>query len=340
MLLIGIPGLELGAADRDAIAHPACSGVILFKRNFASRAQVAALIDAIRDVRPGPFLLAVDQEGGPVQRFQDGFTRLPPLAAIGALWESDRPRALALAEMHAWLMASETRAIGIDLSFAPVVDLARGNRAIGPRAFHADPEATSALSLAYLRGMRMAGMAATIKHFPGHGSVLEDTHFDDAVDPRTLDELRAQDLVPFHDAILAGAEAVMMAHVRYPAVDADPAGYSRRWIVDILRGDLAFRGAVFSDDIGMAAAESAGGIRARIEAHLDAGCDFVLVCQPAQAAEALAAVAHRAPASAATIAALQGLVAQDWDRLVDNPQRDRFIAAVGALDTPPTGTSA
>jgi len=340
MLLIGIPGLELGAADRDAIAHPACSGVILFKRNFASRAQVAALIDAIRDIRPGPFLLAVDQEGGPVQRFQDGFTRLPALSAIGALWESDRQRALRLAEMHAWLMASEMRAIGIDLSFAPVVDLARGNRAIGPRAFHADPEATSALSLAYLRGMRMAGMAATIKHFPGHGSVLEDTHFDDAVDPRTLDELRAQDLVPFHDAILAGAEAVMMAHVRYPAVDADPAGYSRRWIVDILRGDLAFRGAVFSDDIGMAAAESAGGIRARIEAHLDAGCDFVLVCQPAQAAEALAAVAHRAPASAATIAALQGLVAQDWDRLVDNPQRDRFIAAVGALDTPLTGTSA
>jgi len=340
MLLIGIPGLELGAADRDAIAHPACSGVILFKRNFASRAQVAALIDAIRDIRPGPFLLAVDQEGGPVQRFQDGFTRLPALSAIGALWESDRQRALRLAEMHAWLMASEMRAIGIDLSFAPVVDLARGNRAIGPRAFHADPEATSALSLAYLRGMRMAGMAATIKHFPGHGSVLEDTHFDDAVDPRTLDELRAQDLVPFHDAILAGAEAVMMAHVRYPAVDADPAGYSRRWIVDILRGDLAFRGAVFSDDIGMAAAESAGGIRARIEAHLDAGCDFVLVCQPAQAAEALAAVAHRAPASAATIAALQGLVAQDWDRLVDNPQRDRFIAAVGALDTPSTGTSA
>ncbi|MFO0041912.1 MAG: beta-N-acetylhexosaminidase [Pseudomonadota bacterium] len=340
MLLIGIPGLELGAADRDAIAHPACSGVILFKRNFASRAQVAALIDAIRDIRPGPFLLAVDQEGGPVQRFQDGFTRLPALSAIGALWESDRQRALRLAEMHAWRMASEMRAIGIDLSFAPVVDLARGNRAIGPRAFHADPEATSALSLAYLRGMRMAGMAATIKHFPGHGSVLEDTHFDDAVDPRTLDELRAQDLVPFHDAILAGAEAVMMAHVRYPAVDADPAGYSRRWIVDILRGDLAFRGAVFSDDIGMAAAESAGGIRARIEAHLDAGCDVVLVCQPAQAAEALAAVAHRPPASAATIAALQGLVAQDWDRLVDNPQRDRFIAAVGALDTPPTGTSA
>ena len=340
MLLIGIPGLELTAADRDAVAHPACSGVILFKRNFASRAQVTALIDAIREIRPGPFLLAVDQEGGPVQRFQDGFTRLPPLAAIGALWESDRSRALELAERHAWLMASEMRAIGIDLSFAPVVDLARGNRAIGPRAFHADPEATSALSLAYLRGMRMAGMAATIKHFPGHGSVPEDTHFDDAVDVRTLDELRAQDLLPFRDAIAAGAEAVMMAHVRYPAVDADPAGYSRRWIVDILRGELGFRGAVFSDDIGMAAAESAGGIRARIEAHLDAGCDVVLVCQPAQAAEALAAIAHRPAAPEATVAALQGLVAQDWERLVDNPQREQFIASVTALNESPNGIPA
>jgi beta-N-acetylhexosaminidase len=340
MLLIGIPGLELGAADREAIAHPACSGVILFRRNFASRAQVAALIEAIREIRPGPFLLAVDQEGGPVQRFQDGFTRLPPLSAIGARWAHDPKGALDLAEMHAWLMASEMRAIGIDLSFAPVVDLARGNRAIGPRAFHADPEATSALSLAYLRGMRMAGMAATIKHFPGHGSVLEDTHFDDAVDPRSLDELRAQDLLPFRDAIAAGAEAVMMAHVRYPAVDPDPAGYSRRWIVDILRGELGFRGAVFSDDIGMAAAESAGGIRARIEAHLDAGCDFVLVCQPAQAAEALAAIAHRPAAPQVIVAALQGLVAQDWDRLVDNPQREQFVASVTALNASPNGIPA
>lgn len=341
MLLIGIPGLDLSDADRAAIRHPACSGVILFKRNFASRDQVAALVESIRDLRQAPFLVAVDQEGGPVQRFREGFTRLPPLAAIGARWEDDPRAALDLAEMHAWVMASEMRAIGIDLSFAPVVDLARGNRAIGPRAFHPDPEATSALSLAYVRGMRLAGMAATIKHFPGHGSVLEDTHFDDAVDPRTLDELRAQDLVPFHDAIAAGAEAVMMAHVRYPAVDVDPAGYSRRWIVDILRGELGFRGAVFSDDIGMAAAESAGGIRARIDAHLDAGCDFVLVCQPAQAAEALAAVAHRAPGSAASrVVALEGLVAQDWERLLDNPQRDRFVTAITALNDLTAGTPA
>jgi beta-N-acetylhexosaminidase len=340
MLLIGIPGLELTDADRASIGHPACSGVILFKRNFASRDQVCALVESIRDVRQDPFLVAVDQEGGPVQRFRDGFTCLPPLSAIGARWEDDPRGALDLAEMHAWVMASEMRAIGVDLSFAPVVDLARGNRAIGPRAFHFDPEATSALSLAYVRGMRMAGMAATIKHFPGHGSVLEDTHFDDAVDPRPLDVLRAEDLVPFHDAILAGAEAVMMAHVRYPAVDADPAGYSRRWIVDILRGELGFRGAVFSDDIGMAAAESAGGIRARIEAHLDAGCDFVLVCQPAQAAEALAAVADRAPGAAGRVVALEGLISPDWDHLVDNPQRNRFIAAVTALNDETAGTPA
>jgi beta-N-acetylhexosaminidase len=340
MLLIGIAGTTLDPAAIAAITHPACSGVILFKRNFFSREQIAGLIDAIRELRPDPFLLAVDQEGGPVQRFREGFTRLPPLAAIGQLHDRDPAAALALSEMHAWLMAAEMRAIGIDLSFAPVVDLARGNRAIGPRAFHADPEVASALSLAYLRGMRLAGMAATVKHFPGHGSVIEDTHFDDAVDPRPLAAIEAEDLLPFRDAIVAGAEAVMMAHVRYPAVDPDPAGYSRRWIAEILRGQLGFRGAVFSDDIGMAAAESAGGIKARIDAHLDAGCDYVLVCQPAQAAEALAAVAGRAPCPAQRTAALAGLVPQTWDRLAANPQRDRFIAALSALNDESTESTA
>ncbi len=332
MLLIGISGTSLDAADRAAIANHACSGVILFKRNFVSRAQIVELIEEIRAIRPGAFLLAVDQEGGPVQRFREDFTDLPPLAAIGGHYAADPHDALALAEMHGWIMASEMRAIDIDLSFAPVVDLARGNRAIGLRAFDPDPEVVSALSLAYLRGMRMAGMAATIKHFPGHGSVPEDTHFDDAVDARPLATIMAEDVLPFRDAIAAGAEAVMMAHVRYPAVDPDPAGYSKRWIGDILRGDMRFGGAVFSDDIGMAAAESAGGIKGRISAHLDAGCDFVLVCQPAQVAEALAAVAYRKPVRDERIAGLMGLVPQTWERLVGNPQRRRFVARVCALN--------
>ncbi|HWU51262.1 MAG TPA: beta-N-acetylhexosaminidase, partial [Tahibacter sp.] len=273
MLVIGIAGKELAAAERDWIAAPEVSGVILFSRNFASREQVTALIADIRRLRGEDFLLCVDQEGGPVQRFREGFTRLPALARLGEIYDADPARAIALAEEHAWVMASEMRALDIDLSFAPVVDLKRGNRAIGERAFHADVNVVSELGQAYLRGMRLGGMAATLKHFPGHGSVLEDTHFDAATDPRSLDELRATDLVAFADGIAAGAEAVMLAHVTYPAVDLLPAGYSRVWIEDVLRGDMGFRGVVFSDDIGMAAAESAGGVAARIAAHLTAGCD-------------------------------------------------------------------
>ncbi|MEO7431712.1 MAG: beta-N-acetylhexosaminidase, partial [Dokdonella sp.] len=230
MLIIGIPGKILGDAEQAWLAAPQVSGVILFSRNFEDRDQVTALIDDIRLARPDPFLVCVDQEGGPVQRFRTGFTRLPALSRLGALYAVDRDAAIRRTEEHAWVMASEMRAIGIDLSFAPVVDLARGNRAIGERAFDADPNVCSELAQAYLRGMRLAGMAATIKHFPGHGSVAEDTHFDPAIDPRSLDELRSTDLVPFADAIASGAEAVMMAHVTYPDVDSRPAGYSRIWV--------------------------------------------------------------------------------------------------------------
>lgn len=333
MLIIGISGKELTAIEREHIAAPEVSGVILFSRNYASRDQVTALIDDIRTLRPDPFLLCVDQEGGPVQRFREGVTRLPALSKLGVIYDEDPQRAIALAEEHAWVMASEMRALDVDISFAPVVDLARGNRAIGVRALHADPSVVSILGLAYLRGMRLGGMAATIKHFPGHGSVLEDTHFDNAADPRTLDELRETDLVPFADAIAAGAEAVMLAHVAYPAVDAAPAGYSRVWIEDVLRGEFGFRGVVFSDDIGMAAAESAGGVAARIDAHLAAGCDLVLACSPALAADAIAAVRGRPSCSPDKLVALRGMVASTWESLVDNPQRSRFLARLAALDS-------
>ena len=332
MLIIGIPGKTLTDADRRQLAAPQVSGVILFSRNFDSRDQVTALIDDIRVARPEPFLVCVDQEGGPVQRFRDGFTRLPALARIGELYERDVQAAIRAAEEHAWVMASEMRAVGVDISFAPVVDLARGNRAVGERAFHADPEVTSKLSQAYLRGMRLAGMAATIKHFPGHGTVAEDTHLDAAVDPRPLEELLANDLVPFADAIASGAEAVMMAHVTYPAVDALAAGYSHRWIEDVLRGELGFRGVVIGDDIGMAAAEQVGGIGARIGAHLLAGCDLLLACSPAIVDDAIAASAHAPPCDDERLATLQGEVAQTWDALTTNPQRDVFIARLAAID--------
>jgi beta-N-acetylhexosaminidase len=293
MLVIGIAGKELSAEERDWLQHPACAGVILFTRNFASREQVGELAAAIRAAAPRPQLLCVDQEGGPVQRFRDGFFRLPPLVRFGERHARDPDGALALAREHAWLMASEIRATGIDLSFAPVVDLGRGNRAIGNRAFHAEPAIVADFTAAYVRGMHTAGMAATLKHFPGHGSVLEDTHFDAAVDPRPLETLRAEDLHPFAAGIAAGAEAVMMAHVTYPAVAPEPAGYSPRWLRDILRGEMGFTGTIFSDDIGMAAANTAGGVPARIHAHLDAGCDVVLVCAPALVAESLASMDGR-----------------------------------------------
>jgi beta-N-acetylhexosaminidase len=322
MLLIGIASKELSAEERDWLQHPACGGVILFTRNFASREQVADLTQAIREAAPLPALICVDQEGGRVQRFREGYSNLPPLEGFGRLFEKNAAAALELAEEHAWLMASEIRATGIDLSFAPVVDLGRGNRAIGNRAFHAEPAIVAEFTRAYVRGMHVAGMAATLKHFPGHGSVLEDTHFDAAIDPRPLDVLRGEDLLPFVAGIDAGAEAVMMAHVTYPAVAPEPAGYSPRWMNEILRGDMGFRGVIFSDDIGMAAAESAGGVAARIHAHLDAGCDVVLVCPPVLVADSLAAMDARPVRNPDVLGPLMGRGKLVWDGLLADPRYD------------------
>ena len=335
MLIVGFKGHELQSHEREWLRHPVVSGTILFSRNFSSRDQVAALIEDIRSVRGDEaFFISVDQEGGPVQRFREGFTRLPAIGRIGERFASDPKVAVELAEEHAWLMASEMRAIDIDLSYAPVLDLDRGNRIIGERSFSADPAIVSQLGLAYLRGMRLAGMAATIKHFPGHGSVREDTHVEAAVDRRSIEAMREADLLPFVDAANAGAEAVMMGHVTYPQVDSKPAGYSRVWIEDILRGELGFRGVVMSDDISMAAAEGVGGIGARISAHRDAGCDLVLVCKPDIVAEAIASHADTPPCDPAKVATLRGGVAQAWDKLIDNPQRDRFLSRITALNAP------
>ncbi len=330
MLVIGIAGTTLDATERDWLQHASVGGVILFTRNFASREQVTELAAEIRAAAPRPQLLCVDQEGGRVQRFRDGFVSLPSLEGFGRMHAADPTVALALAEEHAWLMASEIRALDVDLSFAPVVDLGRGNRAIGDRAFSADPQIVAAFTRAYVRGMHAAGMAATLKHFPGHGSVLEDTHFDAATDPRPLDTLRAEDLVPFVAGIDAGAEAMMLAHVTYPAVAPEPAGYSPRWINEILRADMGFRGVVFSDDIGMAAAESAGGIGARIDAHLDAGCDAVLVCAPTLVPDSLAAMDKRRAPPADALATLFGRGRTHWNTLQSDPRHAHAVAQLSA----------
>ncbi|HET6633343.1 MAG TPA: beta-N-acetylhexosaminidase [Rhodanobacteraceae bacterium] len=333
MLIIGLAGTELGADERRWIMAEAVSGVILFTRNVASRRQLEDLVGEIRTLRGDRFLVCIDQEGGRVQRIRGAeFTDLPPLARLGALHRRDPAAAIAQCEQHAWLMASEMRALGIDLSFAPVVDLARGNLAIGDRAFDADPAVVGELAQAYVRGMHLAGMAATAKHFPGHGSVREDTHVDLAVDPRPLDALREADLLPFAACFAAGAEAVMLAHVRYPAVDAQPAGYSRVWIEDILRGDYGFEGVVFSDDVAMAAAAPAGALGERIHAHLDAGCDLVLVCKAEWGGAAIEAVSGRAPCTEERLEALYGAAAARWEDYVANPQRAAFVAQLRQLD--------
>ena len=330
MLVIGVSGHELTARERDWLQHDACAGVILFLRNFASKAQVMELTQSIREAAPRPMLLCVDQEGGRVQRFRDGYSKLPPLEGFDALYRRDADAALELAREHAWLMASEIRATGLDISFAPVVDLARGNRAIGNRAFSPDPQVVAAFTRAYVDGMHAAGMAATLKHFPGHGSVPEDTHFEVAIDDRSLYQLRGLDLVPFAAGIDAGAEAVMMAHVTYPQVAPEPAGYSPRWIREILRQDMGFRGVVFADDIGMAAAFGAGGVKARIDAHLDAGCDVVPVCHPDLVEEGLRAVEGRALATPG-LAGMMGRMAPGWDALLADVRYESAKARIGEV---------
>jgi beta-N-acetylhexosaminidase len=330
MLVIGVAGTELNAQERDWLQHDACAGVILFKRNFASKAQVAELSAAIREAAPRPQLVCVEQEGGRVLRFREGYSALPPLEEFGRQYAADPAAALERAREHAWVMASEVRASGVDLSFAPVVDLGRGNLAIADRAFSDDPQVVAEFTRAYIRGMHEAGMAATIKHFPGHGTVREDTHFDNAVDNRTLDEMRATDLVPFAAGIAAGADAVMLAHISYPQVAPEPAGYSRIWIEDILRAEMGFRGVVFSDDIGMAAAFSAGGVKARVDAHLDAGCDVVLVCHPDLVAESLVAVQGRALNTMA-LTGLIGRGALGWDGLLADARYSHSQPRFGSI---------
>jgi beta-N-acetylhexosaminidase len=286
--VLGIEGTRVTDADRERLLHPLVGGVILFTRNFEDLAQLDALTAQIRALRTPELLISVDHEGGRVQRFRDGFTAVPPMRTLGETWERDR----AAADAEAWrlgnVIARELRAHGIDFSYTPVLDLNFGTSAvIGDRAFAADPVAVSELAASLCRGLRAGGCAAVGKHFPGHGFVAADSHHEIPIDERPLEELLARDLVPFAALARAGLEAVMPAHVVYPAVDDKPAGFSRVWVEDILRGRLGFDGLVFSDDLGMAGACSAGDIVARADAAIDAGCDMVLTCNEFDAADEL-----------------------------------------------------
>jgi beta-N-acetylhexosaminidase len=337
-LMLDVAGMELTAEDRELIAHPAVGGVILFTRNYETPEQVARLIDDIHAAHDPHVLVAVDQEGGRVQRFRDGFTRLPPLACLGALYDTDRTRAKHLAHTMGWLMAAEIRAVGVDISFAPVLDLDYGvSKIIGNRALHRHPEAAAELAHAYQSGMHDAGMAATGKHFPGHGAVEADSHLDLPIDPRLYEDIAQWDMVPFERMIHYGLAAVMMAHIVYSSVDANPAGFSRFWIKAVLRDQLGFQGLVLSDDLSMEGAAFAGNHVERASLSLEAGCDMVLVCNDRENAIAVAESleGYTNPVSQTRMSRMHGHAAPGLHELQQEPRWQQAVVAVQRCEEMP-----
>ncbi|MDT3735672.1 MAG: beta-N-acetylhexosaminidase [Denitratisoma sp.] len=286
-LMLDLAGPRLTDEERELLQHPLVGGVILFKRNFESLAVLQELTFEIHTLREPPLLIAIDHEGGRVQRFRHGFTVLPPMRALGALWDSDPAHALETAEAAGYVLAAELRACGIDLSFTPVLDLDHGtSEIIGNRAFHHDPAAVTALAGALIAGLRRAGMANVGKHFPGHGFVAADSHVAIPVDTRPVQALYP-DLAPYRAHRKMDLAAVMPAHVIYEDLDPSPAGFSSYWLRYVLRGELGFDGVIFSDDLSMEGASVAGGFVDRADAALAAGCDMVLVCNNPDAARRL-----------------------------------------------------
>jgi beta-N-acetylhexosaminidase len=317
-LMVDIAGKSLTAEDRELLRHSLVGSVILFTRNYEDPLQLAALVDEIRALRSPPLLVAVDHEGGRVQRFRGGFSILPAARRIGLEFDANPMQGLEMARSLAWLMAAELRALHIDFSFAPCVDLDYGiSEIIGDRAYHAQAETVSRLGIAVMQGMRQAGMAATAKHFPGHGAVVADSHLALPVDRRELADL-APDMLPYRRLIQNELAGVMMGHVLFPAVDTVPASFSKRWVGEVLRGELDFRGVVFADDLTMEGASSMGGIVARAEAALDAGCDVLPVCnRRASVVELLDGLTVRpGPASQMRILRMRGKDAPDRAALV------------------------
>ncbi len=273
-------GTALTDDDRRRLRHPAAGGVILFAHNFESPEQLLALTGEIAGLRQPELPIGVDHEGGRVQRFLLGFTAIPPMRRLGVLWDRDREAARRAARAVGTVISAELGAHGVDFSFTPVLDLDYGSSAvIGHRAFHYDPIAVGALAAQLIEGLAAGGMAAVGKHFPGHGFAAVDSHVAVPTDNRPANDIFNKDLVPYEAAIKAGLAAVMPAHVIFPRADAEPAGYSRYWLQEVLRGKLGFEGLIFSDDLSMEGASTAGGIPERAQAALAAGCDMVLLCQ-------------------------------------------------------------
>ncbi|NCA69238.1 MAG: beta-N-acetylhexosaminidase [Sphingobacteriia bacterium] len=334
-VMLDIGGTSLDAEDREVLCHPAVGGVILFARNYHSPAQMIELTASIHALREPALLIGVDQEGGRVQRFREGFTRLPPAGHFAGLYRRDPARGRAACEAVAWLMAAELRSVGIDFSFAPVLDLDRGLSAVvGDRAFGASAREVGDLGLAWLAGVRGAGMPAVGKHFPGHGGVAVDSHLALPVDPRGYAELEMEDLVPFARLIEHALEAIMPAHVSYPRVDARAAGFSSVWLREILRDRLGFQGVIFSDDLSMGAAAAGGGSVERARAAATAGCDMLLVCNDRPAAIAVLEAFADAldPAAELRLLRMHGRGRYDRARLPERAQWQRGIQQVALLE--------
>lgn len=309
-VMLDIAGPQLAPIEKERLSRPAVGGVILFSRNYQSLQQLAELTAGIRALRNPHLLIAVDHEGGRVQRFRDGFTRIPAMRELGRIWDTNAQHARNLAHMTGFVLAAELRACSIDLSFTPVLDVDHGTSSvIGDRAFHNNPRAIVELGHSLMQGLKQGGMAAVGKHFPGHGFVRADSHLEIPVDERNFQELETNDLLPFIQMIGYGLNAIMPAHVIYSQVDKVPAGFSSIWLKDILRRRLGFQGVVFSDDLSMEGASTAGRIVQRAETALNAGCDMVLVCSnnPAAADELLDNLHWQmSPTNLARVAQLHG----------------------------------
>jgi len=308
-VMLDVLGKTLTPEDEARLRHPLVGGVILFTRNYESPGQLAELTAAIHALRTPPLLIAVDHEGGRVQRFREGFTKIPAMRELGKIWDAQPHRARHLAQQAGYVLAAELRACGVDFSFTPVLDVDYGQSSvIGDRAFHSDTQAIADLAHSLLLGLKQAGMPAVGKHFPGHGYVQADSHLDIPVDEREFVDIEMCDLIPFRQMVGYGLTAVMPAHVIYPKVDNRPAGFSPVWLKKVLRGQLGFEGVIFSDELNMEGATVAGNIVQRAEAALNAGCDMVLVCnKPVSADELLRGLQWEMPAaSLARLAQMRG----------------------------------
>ena len=320
-IMADVAGLELQDDERERLMHPYIGAVILFARNYESPEQVAVLAQNIHRLREPRLLVCVDHEGGRVQRFRKGFTELPPMHRFGDLYEDNPRRARRLAEQCGWLLATELRAVDMDFSFTPVLDMDRGiSKVVGDRAFHSSPDIITNLAHELMHGLKRGGMVAIGKHFPGHGGVEADSHVDMPVDERSYDDIAMEDLVPFSRMIEYGLAGIMPAHVIYKNVDPMPAGFSRFWLQQVLRKRLGFEGVIFSDDLSMAGAHAVGDMVQRARTALQAGCDMALVCNDPDSVDTVLDGLDwtQNPASAMRISRLHGKNTITWADLQKN----------------------